>query len=197
MTNLLYSPWPWYVGGPALGLAVLAMIYITGKQFGISLALKAGCVAASESVLRFSPFKNYQWRDDAWRLFFATGLMAGGFIALYLLNDNQSVAIAPATVEHLRSLGIQDFSSILPSELFGNNALSNPAILVYLFSGGVLIGFGSRYANGCTSGHGIMGLSYFQLASLVAVTGFFIGGVVATHWIFPAIARMILNGGGL
>jgi hypothetical protein len=54
-----------------------------------------------------------------------------------------------------------------------------------LIGAGVLVGFGSRYAGGCTSGHGIVGLSMMATESYIAVAGFFIGGLIMTWLILP------------
>ena len=75
----------------------------------------------------------------------------------------------------------------LPTEIFSMENVSQPKNILILLIGGLLVGFGARYAGGCTSGHAISGLSNLQLPSLTAVVGFFIGGLVMIHLIYPLI----------
>ena len=116
------------------------------------------------------------------------GTIIGGFIGANLLSDSTAVAISEQTVEILNSYGVQDAGkAYLPDFLFGNNSFFEPKSLLLLTIGGFLVGFGARYAGGCTSGHAISGLSNLQLPSLLAVIGFFIGGLIMIH---------LMGGGG-
>jgi uncharacterized membrane protein YedE/YeeE len=56
--------------------------------------------------------------------------------------------------------------------------------------GGFLVGFGTRYAGGCTSGHAIMGLSNLQWPSLVATISFMVGGFIMANLILPFILKL-------
>ncbi len=190
MIDFLSQPWPWWVGGPLLGLTVPLLMILTGKQLGIAL-----CFKPPLSILfgKYIPFFNYPWRNDLWRLFFVLGIAIGGFIGIVVLPQSSGPAISASTVADLQALGIHDFSSLLPSELFGAMASHSLPVISLLIGGGFLIGFGSRYANGCTSGHAIMGLSYFQLASLIAAVGFFIGGILMTYLILPLLLGGMLK----
>ena len=73
------------------------------------------------------------------------------------------------------------------SEIFATDALYDPFIIAVLLVGGILVGFGARYGGGCTSGHGVSGLSNLQIPSLIAVIGFFIGGMIMIHLLYPLI----------
>ncbi|HSJ12278.1 MAG TPA: YeeE/YedE thiosulfate transporter family protein, partial [Gillisia sp.] len=105
-----------------------------------------------------------------------------------LLSNDTAVNINPDTVAILQDYGFESAGeAYLPSELFNMEALADPKALAILLIGGILIGFGARYAGGCTSGHAISGLSNLQLPSLIAVIGFFIGGLVMVHLLYPLI----------
>lgn len=187
--DLLTQPWPWYVGGPIIGLVVPAVYLYAGRKWGVSSTLRDICAATVPSGIEY--FK-YEWRQQgAWRLAMVGGLVGGGFVAKVTAGTDQ-VAISSATRTDLATLGITDFSGVLPAELFAWSALGTVAGLTLIVGGGFLVGFGTRYADGCTSGHAISGLANLQLKSLVAVIGFFAGGLLATHVLLPVIL-----GGGL
>lgn len=185
MTELLTSPWPWYVAGPLIGLIVPALLLVGGKMLGISSNLRTACAIVAPGRVEFF---NFDWRRRAgWNLAFAAGILIGGFIAGGLLLNPDPVAISEATRADLAALGITDFSGLVPSEIFSfANALTLQGFLL-LGLGGFLVGFGSAYAGGCTSGHAIMGLADLQAPSLVAVIGFFAGGLATTHFLLPLI----------
>ena len=185
MLELIQKPWPWYVTGPLIGLLVPLLLLVGNKKFGISSTLRQVCSAAMPGRIAF--FRDYNWKNDAWNLFFAAGIILGGFIASAVLNGGGAVAISDATVADLKELGITDFSSFIPLEIFSWDNLATGQGLLFMVFGGFLVGFGARYGGGCTSGHAIMGLSYLQFASLVAVISFFVGGLLMTHVIFPLI----------
>jgi hypothetical protein len=135
---------------------------------------------------RSSEFFKFDWKSQQWNLIVVLGAVIGGFIAANFLSTDTAVAINPKTVATLQDLGfISAGSAYLPGELFGLGALTDLKSLAILAVGGFLVGFGARYAGGCTSGHAISGLSDLQLPSLIAVIGFFIGGLVMIHFIFP------------
>jgi uncharacterized membrane protein YedE/YeeE len=114
--------------------------------------------------------------------------MIGGFVAVNFMNDPSNVTINPKTIEQLQTMGIDaPNGKLLPNALFSNEIFNSPKIIFILIIGGILIGFGSRYAGGCTSGHAIAGISNLQRQSLKAVIGFFIGGLIMAHVILPLI----------
>ncbi|CAM3192366.1 YeeE/YedE family protein [Rhodothermus bifroesti] len=186
MLSWLSQPWPWYVAGPLIGLIVPLLLLLGGKSFGVSANLRHLCAAILPSR---QDFFRYDWKSQGlWNLTFALGIVLGGLIASTLLaSPDPYVHIAEATRTELAALGISDFRGLVPSEFMSWQGLLTPAGLVMIVLGGFLIGFGARYAGGCTSGHAIMGLADLQLPSLVATIGFFIGGLIATHLILPLL----------
>jgi len=184
--DVLREPWPWYVAGPLIGLMVPLLLLLGGKPFGISANLRHMCAATVPAGL---PFFRYDWKHEGgWNLLFALGILLGGFIAArWLLPEGYAVAIADATRADLQALGLRDLTGLMPPELFGWRALSTSRGLLTLVAGGFLVGFGARWAGGCTSGHAISGLAALQLPSLLAVLGFFAGGLLMTHLLLPLI----------
>jgi uncharacterized protein len=185
LLELISRPWPWYVAGPLIGLMVPLLLLSGGKLFGVAAVLRTACAALDPAKIEFFRF---DWRrTGGWSLAFAGGIFIGGFIGSSLLGDPGPIALAAATRRDLAALGVTDLSGLVPSELFSwANVLTLQGFLL-LGVGGFLVGFGSSYAGGCTSGHAIMGLADLQLPSLVAVVGFFAGGLIATHLLLPLI----------
>jgi uncharacterized membrane protein YedE/YeeE len=187
MLHYLSDPWPWYVAGPIIGLTVPLVFLYGGRRWGVSSTFRDICAAALP-VRRLDYF-DYSWRRmGAWRLTMAAGLVLGGFLAA--LTGSSDVAISAATHRDLAELGITDQSGLVPAQIFSWSSLTTMPGFVILVIGGFLVGFGTRYANGCTSGHAISGLSALRLTSLVAVIGFFIGGLISTWILLP----MLLGG---
>lgn len=180
------DPWPWYVAGPLIGLIVPMLLFFGGKQFGLSANLRHLCAATVPSR---ASFFRYDWkRHGLWNLVFALGIVLGGFVGVFVLSDPEApIALAEATRADLAALGISDFRGLVPRELFTFEALATVPGLLVIVVGGFLIGFGARWAGGCTSGHAISGLANFQLPSLVAVVGFFVGGLLMTYVLLPLI----------
>lgn len=182
--DLLRTPWPWYVAGPLIGLVVPLLAYLGNKAFGVSSNFRHVCAALPSRV----PFFQYDWRrSGGWNLTFAVGIVLGGFLAGVVLQNPEPVAVAASTEGDLAALGIGTSGGLAPASLFSLEALTSLRTWAILLGGGFLVGFGARYAGGCTSGHAITGLSTFQLPSLVAVLGFFAGGLVMTHLLFPLL----------
>jgi hypothetical protein len=180
----LTHPWPWYVAGPLIGLFVPALLILGNKQLGISSNLRHLCAAVVPGRVEFF---RYDWRQTGlWNLVFLAGLVVGGFIGGKLLAA-PSVAISAEAQAQLAALGIHDFSGLVPRELFSWSSLLTLRGSVLTVLGGFLVGFGTAYAGGCTSGHGIAGLADLQLPSLIAVLGFFAGGLLATYLILPQL----------
>lgn len=183
-TALLYRPWPWYVAGPLIGLAVPALLVLGNKRLGVSSSLRDICAACVPARI---PFLHYDWKKESWNLFFVAGILLGGYLAGSLFGNPAPVAISPRTVQDLHVLGVDNSGGLMPASLFSWHALTTLKGWLVTVVGGFLVGFGTRYAGGCTSGHGIMGLSALQWPSLVAVACFFAGGIICTHFIFPYI----------
>ncbi|UOQ96662.1 YeeE/YedE family protein [Hymenobacter sp. 5317J-9] len=183
MFELLQQPWPWYVAGPLIGLTVPALLLVGNKALGISSALRHVCAACVPAGIQFL---TYNWRAEIWNLVFVLGIALGGFIGYRLMGHPDVVGISAATVRDLKAeMHLTDFTGLLPRELFALDNLANWKGWVFLVLGGFLVGFGTRYAGGCTSGHAISGLSNLQWVSLVAVIGFFAGGLLMTWVIYP------------
>ena len=187
------EPWPWYVVGPLIGLVVPALLLVGGKVFGVSSTLRHACAAALPT--RSSFFRYDWWRSGAWNLIFVLGVVLGGALGGFLVaSPEEPLALAPATAAELEEIGIDPGSGVAPDELISWQALRSPVGWIVLVGGGLLLGFGARWAGGCTSGHAISGLADLQLPSLVAVIGFFAGGLLVTHWGLPWL--LTLTGGG-
>ena len=183
--NWIYDPWPWYVAGPLIAL-VMFVLLIVGKQFGMSSNLRTACAALGAG--KASDFFKFDWKAERWNLMVVLGAILGGFLASTYMS-NTTMDINPNVVKQLsEDYNIESTGqAYLPTELFATENLSDPFTIFVLLIGGLLVGFGARYAGGCTSGHAISGLSNLQLPSLIAVIGFFIGGLVMIHLIFPLI----------
>ena len=181
----IMQPWPWYVSGAAIALVMLLLLLV-GKNFGMSSNLRTLCTICGAD--RTSEFFRFDWASQKWNLIVVAGAIIGGFIASNYLTPEQAVAINPETVAELQTLGFNSAGeAYLPVELFGSDVWGNVKALGLLAIGGFLVGFGARYAGGCTSGHAISGLSNLQLPSLLAVIGFFAGGMLMIYVLFPLI----------
>jgi len=183
----LKQPWPWYVAGPLIGLTVPALLILGNKTFGVSSSLRHICAACVPANI---PFFKYDWKKELWNLFFVLGIVGGAALAFYLLSSNSSVAVNPALKDQLSAYGITDYSGVVPSQLFNWEALLTARGLIMMIGGGFLVGFGTRYAGGCTSGHAIMGLSNLQWPSLVATLSFMAGGFLMANLILPYILKL-------
>ena len=183
--NIIFQTWPWYVSGFLIGMVMLCLNYF-GKVFGMSSNLTSLCSMAG--LGKRVSFFDFDWKAQRWNLVVVLGAMLGGFVAVHFMGDTSNVSINPKTIAQLAQLGIDaPNGKLLPDAFFGNQIFESPKMICILILGGVLIGFGSRYAGGCTSGHAISGLSNFQLPSLKAVIGFFIGGLIMAHFILPLL----------
>ena len=181
----IFNPWPWYIGGPMIALIMFLLLYF-GKNFGMSSNLRTFCTICGAG--KSNEFFNFDWKTKQWNLMVSAGAIIGGALAVHFLSTDSSVAIHPDTITKLQDLNINSAGvSYLPEELFSMQALMQPKVLLILSIGGFLVGFGARYAGGCTSGHAISGLSNLQLVSLYAVIGFFIGGLFMNHLLLPYI----------
>lgn len=186
MIEMLSQTWPWYVAGPLIGLIVPALLIAGGKMFGISANLRHACAATIPGRIEFF---QYDWKKSGlWNLVFAVGIVLGGLIATTLLaHPNPEIGISEGARAQLTALGISDFTGLLPNDIFTWEGLASLPGFIMIVVGGFLVGFGARYAGGCTSGHAISGLADLQVPSLIAVIGFFIGGLFVTYVVLPLI----------
>lgn len=183
--DVIFQTWSWYVSGFLIGMIMLCLIYF-GKVFGMSTNLRTLC--SMTGLGKCVPFFDVDWKTQRWNLLVVLGAIIGGFVAVHFMGDASNVAINPKTIAQLAQLGIEaPNGKLLPDALFGNAVFESPKMILILVIGGLLIGFGTRYASGCTSGHAISGLSNLQIKSLKAVIGFFIGGLIMSHFILPLI----------
>lgn len=183
--DVIFQTWAWYVSGFLIGMIMLCLIYF-GKAFGMSSNLSTLC--SMTGIGKRVPFFDFDWKLQRWNLLVVLGAMIGGFVAANFMSAASNVDINPKTIAQLAQLGIDaPNGKLLPDTLFANDVFQSPKMIFILIIGGVLIGFGTRYASGCTSGHAISGLSNLQIKSLKAVIGFFIGGLIMSHFILPLI----------
>lgn len=180
--EFIQAPWPWYVSGPIIALVMVLLIF-SGKTFGMSANLRTMCSIGGGG--KFADFFRFDWKSQMWNLIVVVGSIIGGFIAAHYLSNDTPIALNETTVVQLKSMGFENpGATYVPPEIFN---FTNPKSILIMVVGGLLIGFGARYAGGCTSGHAISGLSNLELPSLIAVVGFFIGGLLMTHLIIPNI----------
>lgn len=188
MLDYLSQPWAWYIAGPIIAI-IMFLLLLSGKSFGLSANLRTMCsiLGAGKSC----QFFDFNWKDQMWNLVFALGLVIGGFISHQYLTPNDEVHISKATKSELVEMGFKNpGQTILPPEIFSWENLFTFQGFMIMILGGFLVGFGTRYAGGCTSGHAISGLSDLQLPSLIAVIGFFIGGLAVTYLVLPYLLTL-------
>ncbi len=187
MIEFLKQPWPWYVAGPLIGLTVPVLLIIGNKSFGISSSLRHICAACVPANI---PFFKYDWKREVWNLVFVFGIFVGGAIAVNLLSNPEPITIHPKLAAELAAYGIADLNNLVPQDIINWHSLFTLKGFLIMVIGGFLVGFGTRYAGGCTSGHAIMGLSNLQLPSLIATISFMVGGFFMANLILPLILSL-------
>lgn len=150
--NGFFENWNWYIAGPLIGLFVPLLLWTGNKAFGISSSFAHICYAILPEKKK--QIMNYDYKANAWKFLFVIGIAAGAFISVNFLSVEKT--------------------AFLPQNYYTLGGM------IKLFFGGLLVGFGTRYANGCTSGHSITGLSLLQSSSLKATLAFFAGGLFYT-----------------
>lgn len=187
MIEFIKQPWHWLPAGIMIGLTVPILLLIGNKTFGISSSLRHICAACFPADISF--FK-YDWKKEIWNLFFVVGVLLGGIIATQFLSNPNVIEISENTIRDLKALGVKDFTNLMPADIFNIENIFTLKGLIFFVFGGFLVGFGTRYAGGCTSGHAIMGLSNLQVPSLIATISFMVGGFAMTHLIMPFIFKL-------
>jgi uncharacterized membrane protein YedE/YeeE len=187
MIEFLKQPWPWYVAGPLIGLTVPILLIIGNKSFGISSSLRHVCAACMPAKI---PFFSYEWKKEMWNLFFVSGVFLGGVISVVLIADPNPMVVHPQLEADLVKYGITNFNELVPADIFNWPALFTLRGFIMIVIGGFMVGFGTRYAGGCTSGHAIMGLSTLQWPSLVATISFMVGGFIMANLLLPFILAL-------
>lgn len=187
MLEVLKQPWHWAVAGTIIGLTVPTLLILGNKKFGISSSLRHTCAACMPANI---PFFKYDWKKEIWNMYFVVGILIGGFLASTFLSNPEPIQIAEATKQRLTEWGISNFQGLMPTEIFSFDALLTLKGFVFFVVGGFLVGFGTRYAGGCTSGHAIMGLSNLQWPSLVATISFMLGGFFSANVILPLLFKL-------
>lgn len=187
MLQWLQQPWPWYIGGPIIGLMVPVLLLIGNKSLGISSSLRHICAICLPAKI---PFFQYDWKKEAWNLFFVAGVLIGGYIAATVLASPLPVQVNEKLLIELQQYGITNHNSLVPVDIFNWPGVFTLKGFLLMVVGGFLVGFGTRYAGGCTSGHSIMGLSNLQFSSLVATCSFMAGGFIMANLIMPIILQL-------
>ena len=187
MIEFIKQPWAWYVAGPLIGLTVPVLLIIGNKSFGISSSLRHICASCMPANI---PFFKYDWKKEVWNLFFVFGIFLGGAIAINLLPNPNPIEVNPKLAQELAGYGITNFNNLVPQDIMNWQSLFTLKGFIVMIIGGFLVGFGTRYAGGCTSGHAIMGLSNLQLPSLIATISFMIGGFIMANLILPFILSL-------
>lgn len=183
--EFITQAWPWYVSGPSIAF-ILFLVFYYGKNFGVSTNLETFCTIGGAG--KFSDYFKTDWKERKWSLFFVAGIVLGGFISHQFLMPSEAIALNPETIKELNQLGFEQAGkSYLPAEIFSLEQLGTLKGFLILLVSGILVGFGSRYAGGCTSGHTITGISSFQKPSMLATIGFFVGGLLMVWFLIPLI----------
>ncbi len=179
--HLLSGPWPWYVAGPLMGCTIPLLLFWGNRMLGASSSLKHLCALVPSKAEYFQ----YDVRKGYWNLTFVFGVCIGAALCYRYFYETEQVMIAASTMADLQLLGLSDFRGLMPEEIFGQNQYQQPRFWSFTLLGGLFLGFGVRYAGGCTSGHGFMGLSQMSKASFLAVMAFFAGGMFFTFFLLP------------
>lgn len=187
MKELLSTPWPWYVTGPLIGLMVPLLLILGNKSFGMSASLRHICAACFPTGVKHFL---YDWKKEIWNVVLVAGIIAGGILGGIVFENPKAIQISASTIADLRALGLNDFHGLGPAEIFNFQSLLTMKGFSIMVVGGFLVGFGTRYCGGCTSGHSISGLANLQWPSLVATCSFFAGGLLMSWVILPYILKL-------
>lgn len=188
MLEIIKQPWHWAISGLLIGLTVPALLLMGNKKFGVSSTLRQFCAICLPANI---PFFNYDWKKGIWNLFFVAGIVLGGFLATHYLESPHTILVSESTKDSLAQFGITDYTQLMPKQIFSVENIWTLKGLIFFVLGGFLVGFGTRYAGGCTSGHAIMGLSNLQIPSLIATCCFMLGGFFSANVLLPLIFKLL------
>ncbi len=190
LIEFISQPWPWWVAGLMIGFTLFLLLWF-GKEFGMSGNLQVMC--AADGGGKYAKFFDFDWQTQWWNLLVALGAVFGGYFAASSFSPDSVAHISPETIATLQGLGINFEQGKVPlvfEEIYNWESLFTLRGFIFIVGGGFMVGFGARYAGGCTSGHAISGISNMQWPSLVAVAGFFIGGLIMINFILPYILKL-------
>ena len=205
--EFISQPWPWWMGGIVIGFTLYLLLKFN-KEFGLSANLRTMC--AADGAGNYSDFFDFDWGKQGWNLMVALGALFGGYVAANYFGGDGLAHVSEATINTLNQIsGENTLTSenvhVVPGkdlvlgvgipefwDLYSWKSLFTLRGFIVIIVGGFLVGFGARYAGGCTSGHAISGISNLQLPSLVAVIGFFIGGLIMTWLFLPYILKIAI-----
>ena len=188
MLEFIKQPWHWAIAGLLIGLTVPTLLLIGNKKFGVSSSLRHICAICIPAKI---PFFKYEWKKEIWNLLFVLGVFLGAIIATTFLSNPNTIVVAETTKASLTAYGITDYSQIMPAQIFNAANIFTLKGFFFFVIGGFLVGFGTRYAGGCTSGHAIMGISNLQMPSLIATCCFMAGGFFSTNVLMPFIFKFL------
>lgn len=187
LLEIARKPWPWYLCGFLLGITIPLLLFQGNKRLSISSNLRHLCAAFFSGG---TIFFRYDWKSQLWNLYFAAGILIGGLFAGLWLTSANPVNISDETFVILNAMGVHDFNEMLPTEVFRWSSLTTLRGFIFIVIGGFLVGFGTRYAGGCISSHGLMGLSNLEWPSLVAIIFLMTGGILTTHFLLPLLLNI-------
>jgi uncharacterized protein len=187
MLELIRQPWHWAVAGTFIGLTVPILLVVGNKKLGISSSLRHACAMCIPMNI---PFFKYDWSKELWNIAFVIGILLGGLLATQFFQNTHEIEVAAATKNLLAQYGITDYSQLMPTQIFNIQHILTLKGFIFFVLGGFLVGFGTRYAGGCTSGHAIMGLASLQMPSLIATIAFMIGGFISANLLLPIFFKL-------
>jgi hypothetical protein len=171
MNWLTQAQWSPYIVGAGIGVLSWITWLISNEPIGCSTSFSriAGMI---EKLFRGKKVEKKLYYQEVkpeidWQMMLVIGVVIGALISSLLSGDFR----------------LQWIPSVW-SLTFGDNMVLR---LAAGFAGGILLGFGSRWADGCTSGHGISGTMQLAVSSWISAICFFIGGILMAQLLFKVI----------
>ncbi|MBN2264969.1 MAG: YeeE/YedE family protein [Candidatus Aminicenantes bacterium] len=171
MDWLVTARWSPYAAGIGIGILSWLTLVLSDKPIGCSTAFArtSGMIERlfrGRKVLDKAYYKEFAPRVD-WEWMLVVGIILGAFTSAKLSGQFKL-----------------DWVPSLWAGTFGPGPVARVAVA---FCGGILLGFGARWAGGCTSGHGISGTLQLAVSSWLAAICFFAGGIAAAFLIFRVL----------